>query len=59
MGKCGAVFQHFRVSGKSFERSSIVLDKVWFESCSFHDCEVFYSRGQTSRPKRKAGAPSL
>jgi hypothetical protein len=30
-----AVFQHVRVSGKKFERSSIVLDTMWFETCSF------------------------
>ncbi len=42
-----AVFQHVRVSGKRFERSSIVLDNTWFENCSFHDCDIFYSGGPT------------
>jgi hypothetical protein len=27
-----AVFQHVRVSGKKFERSSVVLDNMWFEN---------------------------
>ena len=40
-----AVFQHVRVSGKKFERSSIVLDNMRFENCSFKDCDVFYSGG--------------
>jgi hypothetical protein len=43
----GAVFQHVRVLGKNFERSSVVLDSRWFENCSFKDCEVFYSGGLT------------
>jgi hypothetical protein len=30
-----AVFQHVRASGKKFERSSIVLDTMWFETFSF------------------------
>jgi hypothetical protein len=40
-----AVFQHVRVSGKKFERSSIVLDNMWIESCPYEDCDVFYSGG--------------
>jgi hypothetical protein len=40
-----AIFQHVRVSGKNFERSPIVLDSMWFENCSFKDCEIFYSGG--------------
>ena len=30
-----AVFKHVRVTGKKFERASIVLDNMWFENCSF------------------------
>ena len=40
-----AAFQHVRVSEKKFERSSIVLDNMWFENCSFKDCDMFYSGG--------------
>jgi hypothetical protein len=40
-----AVFQHVQVSGKKFERSSIVLDTMCFETCTFEDCDVFYSGG--------------
>ncbi len=42
-----AVFQHVRVSGKTFEGIPIVLDSTWFENCSFKDCDVFYSGGPT------------
>jgi hypothetical protein len=42
-----AVFQHVCVSGQNFERLPIVLDSMWFENCSFKDCEVFYSGGPT------------
>jgi hypothetical protein len=42
-----AVFQHVRVSGKKFERSSIAVDNSWFENCWFEDCELFYSGGPT------------
>jgi hypothetical protein len=48
-----AVFQHVRVSGKKFERSSIVLDNMWFENCWFEDCELFYSHGSAVLPIRK------
>jgi hypothetical protein len=40
-----AAFQHVRVIGKKFEGSSVVLDNMWFENCSFENCEVFYSGG--------------
>jgi hypothetical protein len=42
-----AAFQHVRVSKKKCERSSIVLDNMSFENCSFRDCDVFYSGGLT------------
>jgi hypothetical protein len=44
-----AMFQHVRVSGKRFERPSIVLENMWFENCSFPECEVFYSGAQPKR----------
>jgi hypothetical protein len=46
-----AVFQHVRVSGKKFERSSMVLDIMWFETCTFEDCDVFYSGGPVTVSK--------
>jgi len=42
-----ATFRHVRVNGKKFEHASIVLDNMWFENCSFEDCDVFYSGGPT------------
>jgi hypothetical protein len=40
-------FQHVRVIGKKFERSSVVPDNMWFENCSFENCDVFYSGGHS------------
>jgi len=42
-----AMFQHVRVIGKKFEGASVVLDNMWFENCSFENCDVFYSGGPT------------
>ncbi len=47
-----AVFQYVRVSVKRFEGASIVLDKTWFENCSFENCEVFYSGPTEARSRR-------
>ena len=47
-----ATFHDVRVSG---ENSSmlIALDNMWFENCSFEDCDVFYSGGPTLLSVRK------
>jgi hypothetical protein len=41
----GATFQHVSDTGKKFERSSIVLDNMWFDNYSFENCDIFYSGG--------------
>jgi hypothetical protein len=52
-----AMFQHVRVIGKKFEGSSVVLDNMWFENCSFENCEVFYSGGPTETRSCRFKAP--
>jgi hypothetical protein len=48
-----ATFPHVRVTGKTFDRASIVLDNMWFENCSFENCDVFYSGGPAETRSRR------
>ena len=48
-------FQHVRAIGEKFEGSSVVLDNMWFENCSFENCDVFYSGGPSETRTRMRG----